>query len=135
MGPVANEVFMGLKQAVDDVPFMRFWPGKGPGAPARDERTQGLRIGAREEEQLRVLALAKPSRVPISEIERSTVAILRENGESDLGSLLREVARQVYRKEIRRGSAADLGVWGPELFLRDVAREIWAGDGALWTIR
>ncbi len=133
-GPFVNEMVMRLKQVMVDFPFMKYWQRKRPAALSQRGRTEGLSQAGEEGKGVRMRLLSLPSAVPTTEIEHSTVKLLREKGEVDFDRVLREVARQVYLRELRRGSAVDIGLWGPGLFLPQVAQEIRARDGELWKI-
>jgi hypothetical protein len=49
--------------------------------------------------------------------------------------LVDSVAREIYRQELAVGAGfLDIGLFGPNLFARDVAAELSAGNGVLWHI-
>jgi hypothetical protein len=78
--------------------------------------------------------LIKPLlRQPATAIERLAAAALKDGSRTPLSSLVYHVARELYREELASGAAIlDLGLLGPELFVRDVALEIRAANGILW---
>jgi hypothetical protein len=52
-----------------------------------------------------------------------------------LSSLVQSVARDLYREQVAMGAGIlDIGLFGDELFVRDVAAELTAGNGVLWSI-
>jgi hypothetical protein len=74
-------------------------------------------------------------RQPATDIERLAVAALKQGSTSSLGSLVNHVARELYREEVARGAGVlDIGLFGPNLFINDVAFELRAGNGILWYI-
>jgi hypothetical protein len=78
--------------------------------------------------------LIKPLlRQPATIIERLAAAALKDGSRTQLSSLVYHVARELYREELATGAAIlDLGLFGPELFVREVALEIKAANGVLW---
>jgi len=78
----------------------------------------------------------KPSlRQPATDIERLAVAALRQGSTTSLSSLVNRVARELYNEEVARGAGVlDIGLFGPKLFINDVAFELRAGNGILWDI-
>ncbi|MGH7797330.1 MAG: hypothetical protein ACREQ2_20930 [Candidatus Binatia bacterium] len=80
--------------------------------------------------------LIHPSpRGPATAVERSVVATLNNVDTLSLSSLVERVARDLYREEVAMGAGIlDIGLFGPNLFIRDVAAELSAGNGILWSI-
>ena len=80
--------------------------------------------------------LINPSvREPATAVERSVIAKLNDVDTMSLSSLVERVARDLYRKELAMGAGIlDIGLFGPDLFVRDVAAELSAGNGILWLI-
>jgi hypothetical protein len=78
--------------------------------------------------------LIKPSpRQPETAIERLAVAALGHGATPSLSSLINRVAGDLYREELAMGAAIlDLGLFGPELFVHDVALALKAANGILW---
>jgi hypothetical protein len=63
------------------------------------------------------------------------VAALKRGGAMDFRALVDRVASDLYHDELRHGGwAVDIGVFGKNLFVSDVVREIEAGNGLLWRI-
>ena len=80
--------------------------------------------------------LIKPlPRQPATAIERLAVAALRHGSTTCLSSLVKRVARELYIEEVATGAGVlDIGLFGPDLFVHDVAAELSAGNGVLWYI-
>jgi hypothetical protein len=78
--------------------------------------------------------LIVPSRrQPETAIERLATAALGHGGTTSLSALITRVSRDLYREELACGAAIlDLGLFGPELFVKDVALELRAANGILW---
>ena len=78
--------------------------------------------------------LIKPSpRQPETAVERLAMVALGHGAATSLSSLINRVARDLYREELAAGAAIlDLGLFGPELFVNDVALELQAANGILW---
>jgi hypothetical protein len=52
-----------------------------------------------------------------------------------LSTLVERVAHDLYREEVTMGAAmVDIGLFGPDLFVHDIAEGISAGNGVLWSI-
>lgn len=86
-------------------------------------------------DRLRVRLIESAPRPPSTLIERFATDILEREGGMSFKDLIKKVAREVYFDELRRGAAlVDIGLFGLELFIPDVAREIEARDGELWKI-
>jgi hypothetical protein len=76
-----------------------------------------------------------PLRPPRSVTEHSALALLHGQAAVPFETLVQRVARELYASELRHGgSMLDVGLFGPTLFVSDVAREILAADGILWRI-
>lgn len=76
--------------------------------------------------------LARPTVTPI---ERLAVSSLKQEGAIPFRLLVERVASAVYFEELRKGAwVLDIGMFGARLFVRDVVREIEAGNGILWEI-
>jgi len=83
---------------------------------------------------LRVRLIANPAR-PATRIERASLAVLSESGETSFDALVARVADELYREEIRHGAGAvDLGLFGSRLFVPDVLRSLDRYNGVLWEI-
>lgn len=98
---------------------------KGPKQASKDEPTRHL-----------VVRLIEPlPRPTVTPIERLAVSSLKQEGAIPFRLLVERVASAVYFEELRNGAwILDLGLFGPRLFVRDVVREIEAGNGILWEI-
>ena len=82
-----------------------------------------------------VRLLEATPRPPATDIERLVVAALKRGGAMDFRALVDRVASDLYHDELRHGGwAVDIGVFGRNLFVSDVVREIEAGNGLLWRI-
>jgi hypothetical protein len=63
------------------------------------------------------------------------VTALRHENPISLSSLVENVARTLYSEELANGgSVLEIGLLGVDLFVRDVAFELKAANGALWHI-
>lgn len=80
--------------------------------------------------------LIKPSsREPATAIERLAIVVLKQGSAWSLSSLINYVACEIYREELATGAGfLDIGLFGPKLFVHDVAVELSAGNGILWHI-
>lgn len=97
---------------------------KPVGSPA-SETAGGLRVRLREH--------AGESR--LTRVERATLEVLKEKGETRLDLLAERVASELYREELRNGAwAVDLGLIGSGLFIPDIVRSVMARNGILWQI-
>ncbi len=83
---------------------------------------------------MRVRLIKNPAR-PTTRIERASLAVLSETGETSFDALVARVAAELYREEIRRGAwAVDLGLLGSRLFVTDVVRSLDRYNGLLWEL-
>ena len=84
-----------------------------------------------------VVRLIEPiPRAPVTPVEQSAVASLKDKGVVDMDHLVKRVASDLYYEEIRNGaSVLDIGLFGRKLFISGVAAEIQKGDGNLWRIQ
>ena len=72
---------------------------------------------------------------PATRVERATLRVLKETGETPLERLVDRVADELYREELRDGAwLVDLGLFGSRLFVPDVLRSLKAHNGRLWQI-
>jgi hypothetical protein len=80
--------------------------------------------------------LIRPSpRQPATAVERAVIATLSHVDKISLSTLVERVAGAVYREEVAMGAAIlDIGLFGSKLFAHDVAAELSAGNGVLWSI-
>jgi hypothetical protein len=68
-------------------------------------------------------------------VERLAVSTLRREGAMPLPALAKLVASDLYVDALRHGAwVIDIGVFGRDIFVPDVARELKAADGILWEI-
>jgi hypothetical protein len=75
--------------------------------------------------------LSRPFSTPIERLAISTLKL----GAVPLYLLVERVAADLYVEEIRNGAwVLDIGLFGSDLFVPDVAREIEAGNGTFWQI-
>lgn len=82
-----------------------------------------------------VRLIDRPARPPSTPAERLLVRALSAGRRMPYGALLDRAAEDAYRAELGSGAcAADIGVFGPALFVSEVARAIEAGAGVLWQI-
>ncbi|MBI2987054.1 MAG: hypothetical protein HYY45_09835 [Deltaproteobacteria bacterium] len=82
-----------------------------------------------------IIRLLEASRPPATQVERLAIDFLTREGRISLKKLVEHVARELYSAEVRNGAwALDIGLYGPELFVRDVISEIRSGDQILWSI-
>jgi hypothetical protein len=98
-------------------------------------------LGARRQEndlppdRREVSLLPGASAAPEALEHRLIVDTLGRHGQLRIGALVELVATAVYRDTLRGGgSVADLGVFGPRVFVPDVLNALEAGNGSLWTI-
>ena len=88
-----------------------------------------------EPDARRVRLVADPLRSPITPLERFAVQTLTREGAMVFDALVERLARLLYRDALRHGAwVVDLGFFGGNLFVRDVARDLVAGAGVLWEI-
>lgn len=86
--------------------------------------------------QLSVQLLDPPSRSPLTPVERLAVSALKREGVVSFERLVKRIASDLYSEELRNGAwSVDIGFFGSGLFIRDVTRELKAGDGILWKIK
>ena len=79
--------------------------------------------------------LLDDSTSPATPVERATLRVLKETGETRLEPLVERVADELYREELRNGAwLVDLGLVGSRLFVPDVLRSLKAYNGSLWRI-
>jgi hypothetical protein len=77
-----------------------------------------------------------PRRVPATPMERRLSAVLKAVGPVSVAGLVKRVAAELYRDELRKGAGVlDIGLLGDRLFNRDILQELKAGDGILWEIK
>jgi hypothetical protein len=82
-----------------------------------------------------VRLLDDPCRGPATLAERQAVAVLARDGAVPLRRLVEQVARDLYRDELRHGgSTAEIGFSGSALFRADAEQVIADAAGSLWTI-
>ena len=82
-----------------------------------------------------VRLLDDPCRDPATLAERQAVALLARDGAMPLRRLVEQVARDLYRDELRHGgSTAEIGFSGSALFHADAEQVIADAAGSLWTI-
>ena len=82
-----------------------------------------------------VRLIKSPRRQPATPTERLAVAVLKRGTATSLSFLIDSVAREIYRQELAAGAGfLDIGLFGPNLFARDIALELSAGNGILWQI-
>ena len=99
--------------------------------PATSEGGQSIGRGSASQ----VRPLPSPGRAPANSAERLALEQLTANGPASLGALVRAVAADLYRYERGHGGwAAEIGLVGGALFLRDAEHVIRNADGILWTI-
>ena len=103
---------------------------RAPSAEPPGRRVQAVGLGGR------VVRLAEEApRRPVTPVERLAVGWLAREGAMRFDLLAKQVAFQLYLDELGIGPwMLDLGLFGRDLFLPDVACELEAGDGILWTI-
>jgi len=83
----------------------------------------------------RVRLLEAGRRPPLTPVERLAVSALRREGALPLTLLAERVARDLYVEGLRHGGwVLDIGVFGQDVFVPDVIRELEAADGILWEI-
>lgn len=81
---------------------------------------------------IRLLEAARP---PATPVERLAVETLKREGRTSLKELVEHVARELYSDEVRNGAwVLDIGLFGPDLFVPNVAAELKSGNGILWKI-
>ena len=77
-----------------------------------------------------------PKHFPSTPISRRLFSALGEAGPTRLENLVKAVADELYREELRNGaSVLDIGLFGSRLFRDEVIRELHAGDGMFWEIK
>lgn len=82
-----------------------------------------------------VRLLDDPCRAPTTSAERRAVALLTREGAVPLERVIEQVARDLYRDELRHGgSTAEIGFAGSALFQGDAERVIADAAGSLWMI-
>ena len=83
-----------------------------------------------------LVRLLDSSPSPQTPIQRALMAALKEAGSISLEALVKRVAGELYREELRKGAAIlDIGLFGNRLFNRDVVQEVRAGNGIFWEIK
>lgn len=93
--------------------------------------TRARAAGLRED----VVRLVEAARPPVTPVEQLAVATLTRDGTMSFKRLVEQVALDLYREMLRSGGwAVDIGIFGTNLFVPDVARELEAGDGTLWRL-
>ncbi len=71
----------------------------------------------------------------MTSIERLAVAALEREGSMGMDRLVRQVAAELYREALQKGAGlVDLGLFGADLFVFEVIRELDLADGVLWKI-
>ena len=79
--------------------------------------------------------LLEAGRPPMTPVERLAVSRLKREGAMPLPALAELVARDLYADALRHGAwVMDIGVFGRDAFVPDVARELEAANGILWEI-
>lgn len=87
-------------------------------------------------ESVVVRLLNPPLRKPEAPIQLAVMRVLKESEAISLAVLVKRIAGELYRDELRQGAAAlDIGLFGDRLFNRDVVEELEAGNGIFWEIR
>jgi hypothetical protein len=99
-----------------------------------EQQQSGGRSRSLEPSRTKVRLRELPAGLPVSEVQRLTMDILKKEREVDFSRLLPEVASKIYLDEVHRAAAVDIGLLGPGLFLSEIAREIRGRDGELWEI-
>jgi hypothetical protein len=120
-----------LKETISDFFTVRSWKSKwrkgtmvGKGPKGETEGVEGLTI-----------RLLEASRPPVRSVERLAVEILKREGRTSFTDLVEHIARELYFDELRHGaSVLDIGLYGPDLCVPNVASELKLGDGILWKI-
>jgi hypothetical protein len=85
--------------------------------------------------QTKVWLIQPSSREPATASERLAIAVLKQGNTTSLSSLIDCVAREIYKEELATGAGfLDIGLFGPNLFVHEVAIELRAGNGILWHI-
>jgi hypothetical protein len=93
----------------------------------------GRVVAATSESVVRLLD--DPCRAPTTPAERQAVALLAREGAVPLRRVVEQVARDLYRDELRHGgSTAEIGLAGSALFQGDAERVIADAAGSLWMI-
>lgn len=83
----------------------------------------------------RVRLLEAGQRSPLTAVERLAVSALRHEGAMPLLLLAERVAQDLYRDALRHGAwVLDIGLFGRDIFVPDVVRELEAASGVLWEI-
>lgn len=96
-----------------------------PAAPAADGSPRGRRVRP----------VAVLPRSPATPLERFAVETLGREGAMALDALVDRLAGLLYRDALRHGGwVIDIGFFGQNLFVPEVARDLEAGDGLLWHI-
>lgn len=98
--------------------------GKRPKGASQTKDLEGLTI-----------RLLEASRPPVTRMERLVVETLKREGRISLKQLVAHVARELYSDEVRNAAwVLDIGLFGPDLFVPNVAAELKSGNGSLWKI-
>jgi hypothetical protein len=93
----------------------------------------GRAVGAESESIVRLLD--DPCRSAATLAERRAVALLAREGAVPLQRLIQQVARDLYRHELRHGgSTAEIGFPGTALFRSDAELAIANATGSLWIV-
>lgn len=83
----------------------------------------------------RVQLIHSPARAAKTSVERMIVNLLDREGPKNGAEIVKRVAQQIYREELRCGAAAlDVGLFGASLFESEVAAALKTGVGVLWTV-
>jgi hypothetical protein len=103
--------------------FFAAWRGAGPRRLTRSARRATVR------------PLPAPVRRPQTEAERVLLDTLAAQGALPPRALVSHAACALYRRELTHGGAlADVGLFGENLFIHEMARALETGRGALWDI-
>lgn len=83
----------------------------------------------------RVGLVDAPRRTPRTPVEALVLALLERGRTMPFEDLVQRTARALYVDALRHGAGnVDIGVFGAEVFVPDVVRELEAGDRTLWEI-
>jgi len=83
----------------------------------------------------RVRLLAAPRRTPRTSLESLVCSTMERDRTMPFEALVQRLARALYVDALRHGAwTLDIGVFGAELFVPDVVRELEEGDGTVWQI-
>jgi len=83
----------------------------------------------------RVQSIHSSARTAKTSVERMILDLLDREGPKDGAEIVKRVAQQIYRDELRYGAAAlDVGLFGAMLFESEVVAALKTGIGVLWTV-